>query len=97
MIVRPYIKPGNMVVYSPPGRDDVRITVTVVSFDPLIGVFIEYAGGVRALVDESRLFPMPEVRMQPVVSIRQVVDECAANGMDVSSYERLAKKHGVGG
>ena len=50
MIVRPYIRGGNMVVYSPPGRDDMQISVRVEHVDGLIGVWIEYADGARALV-----------------------------------------------
>lgn len=99
MIIRPYIQPGNMVVYSPPNRDDVEISVRVESIDPLVGVWIAYAGNHRALVDPKRLFPMPEARMQPVASIVQletIIAEYEANDGDVSAADRLKRKHGVG-
>lgn len=83
MIIRPYIRVGNMVVYSPEGRDDVHISVTVYR---VVGrqVIVEFADETLRLVDVDRLSPMPESRMKPTVSIVQVVDEFEANGGDVS-------------
>jgi len=100
MIVRPYISVGNMVLYSPPGRDDMQISVRIEEIDPLVGVWIEYADKSRALVDMKRLSAMPESRMRPVASIRQpleyIVDEFAAAGGSVEGFARWKRKHGLG-
>lgn len=102
MIVRPYIRVGNMVLYSPEGRDDVQISVKV---DQVVragrGAFIEYSDGSLELVDCDRLQPMPAARMKPVASIRQqtledVVDEFASVGGSTDGFERWKRKHGLG-
>jgi hypothetical protein len=100
MIVRPYIRPGNMVLYSPEGRDDVQISVKV---DQVVragrGAFIEYADKTLELVDVTRLSPMPAARMKPVASIRQSLDEVIAeyeaNDGDINALARLKRKHGI--
>lgn len=98
MIVRPYIHPGNMVVYSPPHRDDVEISVRVEQVDRLVGVWISYLDGSRALVAPENLHPMPAERMQPVVSIVQLEDviaEYEAMDGDVSAADKLKRKYGI--
>lgn len=98
MIVRPYIRPGNMVVYSPPKRADIEISVRIERVDRLLGVWISYADGTRALVAPESLHPMPAERMQPVASIVQLEDviaEYEAMDGDVSAADRLKRKHGV--
>jgi len=96
VIIHPHITPGNLVVYSPPGRDDVQISVTVRAEEWRGETVIQFADGTIKAVDVERLAPMPAERMAPVASIRQVVKEFAKNGGDVSNWERLARKHGVG-
>lgn len=95
MIVRPYIRVGFPVVYSPPDRDDVSISVVVYK---VVGkqVIVEFADETLRLVDVDRLSPMPEVRMKPTVSIVQVVDEFEANGGDVNRLDELKRKHKLG-
>lgn len=98
MIIHPHITPGNLVVYSPEGRDDIQISVTVHSvMEPQQQAVVKYSDGTFELVDYARLAPMPPERMAPVASIRQVVKEFEKNGGNVSDWQRLARKHGVGG
>lgn len=97
MIVRPYLVPGNLVVYQPPGRDDIQITVTVRQVLRNGWVVIEYRDGTKRMCRNGEIHPMPESRMKPVASIRmdELVAEYEAMDGDVSSYERLKRKHGV--
>jgi hypothetical protein len=96
VIIHPHITPGNLVLYSPPDRDDVQITVTVLCVaHPGDEVVVKYGDGTVQQVDFSRLQPMAPERMAPVVSIRQVASEFAANGGDISGFERWKRKHGV--
>jgi len=95
MIIHPHITPGNLVLYSPPGRDDVQITVTVHSVLAMHEeAVVEYSDGKVELVDFARLQPMAPERMAPVVSIRQVANEFAAAGGDISGFERWKRRHG---
>ena len=97
MIVRPYLTPGNQVIYSPAGREDIQITVTVRQvIRKGQWAIVAYRDGAKRLCRVEQLHPMPEARMKPVVSIRQVVEDFGARGGDVGSYERLTKKNGVG-
>lgn len=100
MMVRPYIQPGNRVLYSHPSRKDVRTVVTVERVDPLVGVWVRYADGDRVLCDESDLHVIPESWMKPVASIRQpslddLLAEYEAMDGDVSAAPRLKRKYGM--
>lgn len=96
MIVRPYLTVGNQAIYSPAGREDIQITVTVRQVVRKgQWAIVAYRDGAKRLCRAEQLHPMPEARMKPVVSIRQVVEEYEAMDGDVSSYERLKKKHGL--
>jgi len=96
MIIHPYITRGNIVLYSPEGRADVQITVTVHDVLALHDeAVVKYADGTFELVGFARISPMPAERMKPVASIRQVVREFEKNGGDVSRLGEFKRKHVV--